>query len=86
MREHLNEKGRLVCNVQMNSTSPIGIASRIANRLPWSTLRNTMSIGEQSTLLRSAGFVVEQITPYGYMSDRAPTSRPVLRLPSWLDY
>ena len=48
-------------------TSPIGIASRIANRLPRSKQHNTMSIDEQGTLLRSAGFIVEQITPYGYL-------------------
>jgi len=67
MREHLAEGGRLVCNIQMNATSPIGIASRIANRLPRSKQRHTVSIDEQSTLLRSAGFIVEQITPYGYL-------------------
>ena len=65
--KHLTEGGRLVCNVQMNATSPTGIASRIANRFPRSKQRHTMSIDEQSTLLRSAGFIVEQITPYGYL-------------------
>ncbi len=34
IREHLNKDGRLVCNIQMNAISPIGIAARIANRLP----------------------------------------------------
>jgi SAM-dependent methyltransferase len=67
IREHLNKEGFLVCNVQMNATSPIGVASRIANRLPWSTQRNTMSIDEQSTLLRSTGFLVQQVTPYGFL-------------------
>jgi 2-polyprenyl-3-methyl-5-hydroxy-6-metoxy-1,4-benzoquinol methylase len=67
MRQHLNEEGWLVCNVQMNATSPFGIASRMMNRLPWSQVRNTMSIDELSTLLTSAGFTVEQVTPYGYL-------------------
>ena len=67
IRKHLKPDGRLVCNIQMNATSPIGIASRIANRLPRSKQRNTVSVDEQSTLLRSAGFIVEQITPYGYL-------------------
>ena len=67
IREHLKPDGRLVCNIQMNATSPIGIASRIANRLPRSKQRNTVSVDEQSTLLRSAGFIVEQITPYAYL-------------------
>ena len=67
IRKHLKQDGRLVCNIQMNATSPIGIASRIANRLPRSKQRNTVSVDEQSTLLGSAGFIVEQITPYGYL-------------------
>jgi SAM-dependent methyltransferase len=67
IRKHLKQDGRLVCNIQMNATSPIGIASRIANRLPRSKQRNTASIDEQSVLLRSAGFIVERITPYGYL-------------------
>jgi hypothetical protein len=67
IRKHLAEGGRLVCNIQMNATSPIGIASRIANRLPRSKRHNTMSIDVQGTLLRTAGFIVEQITPYGYL-------------------
>ena len=62
IRKHLKQDGRLVCNIQMNATSPIGIASRIANRLPRSKQRNTVSIDEQSVLLRSAGFIVERIT------------------------
>ena len=36
IRKHLKPDGRLVCNIQMNATSPIGIASRIANQLPCS--------------------------------------------------
>jgi SAM-dependent methyltransferase len=67
MREHLNPAGRLVCNIQMNATSPIGMASRLANRLPWSPVRNTMSADELSTLLKSAGLTVEHVTGYGYL-------------------
>jgi SAM-dependent methyltransferase len=67
MREHLNPAGRLICNIQMNATSPIGMASYIANRLPWSPIRNTMSADELSTLLKSAGLTVEHITGYGYL-------------------
>jgi len=67
MRDHLNPAGRLVCNIQMNATSPMGIASRIANRIPRSSIRNTMSADELSTLLKSAGFVVEQVKGYGYL-------------------
>jgi SAM-dependent methyltransferase len=67
MRDHLNPPGRLVCNIQMNATSPIGTACRIANRLPWSPIRNTMHADELSTLLKSTGFTVEQVTGYGYL-------------------
>lgn len=67
MREHLNPGGWLVCNVQMNATSPAGTVSRIANRLPWSSIRVTMSADELSTLLKSTGFAVEQVRGYGYL-------------------
>ena len=32
IRKHLKPDGRLVCNIQMNATSPMGVASRVANR------------------------------------------------------
>lgn len=79
IREHLNDEGRLVCNVHMNATSPIGIACRISNRLPGHTLRNTLSIRQFKEMVISAGFVVEQVTPYGYLP------RPGTLLPSFCE-
>lgn len=67
MREHLNQAGSLVCNIQMNATSPSGVASRIVNQLPFSRARNTMSIDEMSRFLTSGGFTIERITAYGYL-------------------
>jgi SAM-dependent methyltransferase len=67
IREHLKEGGTLVCNIQMNATSPVGLACRVVNRLPWSQRRNTTSIDELSTLLSSAGFTIKQVTSYGYL-------------------
>jgi hypothetical protein len=67
IRKHLKRDGRLVCNIQMNAASPMGVASRIANYIPYSRMRNTMSSEEFSTLLNSAGFTVEHVTPYGYL-------------------
>jgi hypothetical protein len=67
LREHLREGGHLIYNVQMNATSPIGVASRIANRIPGLQLRNTMSIDEQNLLLRSTGFLIQDVVPYGFL-------------------
>jgi ubiquinone/menaquinone biosynthesis C-methylase UbiE len=67
IRKHLKRDGRLVCNIQMNATSPIGVASRIANQIPFSRMRNTMSSAEFSALLKSSGFTVERVTAYGYL-------------------
>jgi SAM-dependent methyltransferase len=67
IRSHLNANGVLVCNIHMNASSPMGIATRIASRIPRSRERNTMSVGEFSTLLTSVGFTIEQIIPYGYL-------------------
>lgn len=67
IREHLNDAGRLICNIQMNATSPIGIASRLANRLSLSSERNSMSIDELNSLLISGGFAIERVAAYGYL-------------------
>jgi len=67
IHEHMRDGGSLVCNVQLNTTSPVGLACRMVNRLSWSQHRNTMSIDEISELLVSTGFTVEQVTTYGYM-------------------
>jgi SAM-dependent methyltransferase len=66
IRKHLKKDGRLVCNIQMNATSPCGVASRIANQIPFTRKRNTMSSAELSALLKSTGFTVERVTAYGY--------------------
>ena len=76
IRKHLKTDGRLVCNIQMNATSPCGVASRIANQIPFSRKRNTMSAAELSALLMSTGFTVERVTAYGYLP------RPGRLLPS----
>ena len=67
IRQHLNERGWLICNVQMNATSPFGLAARAANLFPHTNLRNTMSIPELSALLTACDFSIEQVVPYGYL-------------------
>ena len=67
IREQLNDDGRLVCNIHMNATSPVGLAYRTLNRLFGRTLRNTLSARRFKELLISSGFVVEQVIPYGYL-------------------
>ena len=64
---HLKPGGSLICNVQMNATSPIGLVCRVLNRLPWCQRRNTLSIDELSSLLSSAGFTIRQVSAYGYL-------------------
>jgi SAM-dependent methyltransferase len=64
---HLKKGGVLVCNVQMNATSPAGLACRMLNRLPWSPRRNTLSVDELSRLLSSAGFTTRHVISYGYL-------------------
>jgi SAM-dependent methyltransferase len=67
IREHLIEEGRLVCNVHMNASSPIGLAYRVSNRLFGPPFRNTLSIDQFKALLISAGFTVEDVIAYGYL-------------------
>jgi SAM-dependent methyltransferase len=67
IREHLKDGGRLVCNIHMNATSPIGVACRVLNQLYGRTLRNTLSARRFDELLVSSGFIVEKLIPYGYL-------------------
>ena len=63
----LNQGGRLVCNIHMNATSPVGIAYRLLNQVLGRTVRNTMSARRFKQILLSSNFVVERIIPYGYL-------------------
>jgi SAM-dependent methyltransferase len=67
IRSQLKEDGRLVCNIHMNATSPVGVACRLLNRLFGRTVRNALSAGRFKQILISSGFVVERIIPYGYL-------------------
>lgn len=67
INEHLNDGGRLVCNVHMNATSPIGLACRLLNRLSGRTIRHTLSAATFKEFLTASGFLVEEMIPYGYL-------------------
>jgi SAM-dependent methyltransferase len=67
MRRQLNEGGYLICNVQMNATSPFGLALRAANAFPRSDFLNTLSIGDLTDLLIASGFDVKRVAAYGYL-------------------
>lgn len=63
----LKDGGRLVCNVHMNATSPVGLVCRLLNRLFGRTIRNTLSEARFKELLTASGFLVEEVIPYGYL-------------------
>lgn len=67
IHKHLRQGGVLICNAQMNATSPVGLASRMLNRLPWSQQRNCLTVDELSAMLSSAGFTISQVSSYGYL-------------------
>ncbi|WP_292855073.1 methyltransferase domain-containing protein [Mesorhizobium sp.] len=67
INHQLKAEGRLVCNVHMSATSPIGLVCRLLNRLFGRTIRNTLSEARFSELLAASGFVVETVIPYGYL-------------------
>ena len=67
INEHLKDGGRLVCNVHMNATSPIGLVSRLLNWLFGRTIRHTLSVARFKELLAASGFLVEETIPYGYL-------------------
>lgn len=67
INDHLKDGGRLVCNVHMNATSPIGLVSRLLNRLFGRAIRHTLSTAKFNELLTASGFLVEEMIPYGYL-------------------
>jgi len=67
INQQLKDGGRLVCNVHMNATSPIGLVCRLLNWSLGRTVRNTLSETRFKKLLTASGFLVEEVIPYGYL-------------------
>jgi SAM-dependent methyltransferase len=66
IRKHLAPNGRLVCNIHMNSSSPMGYAYRLTRRLKLPT-HNTLSLAEFKRTLAESGFTVEQVHWYSVL-------------------
>jgi len=64
---HLRNDGVLVCNIQLNATSPIGSFSRVLNWAYPSRPRHTLTLYQFSSLLSDEGFEVVESTYYGYL-------------------
>ncbi len=63
----LRENGRLVLNIHVNSTSILGIAYRLRNRLAGKTVANTCSFAAIEQYLKDCGFEVETTAWYSYL-------------------
>lgn len=64
---HLRKGGVLVCNIQMNATSPIGLVSCILNWAYPRNPRNTMTLKQFSRMLSDEGFELVESRYYGYL-------------------
>ncbi|KZD21338.1 class I SAM-dependent DNA methyltransferase [Tardiphaga robiniae] len=64
---YLRKDGVLVCNIQLNATSPIGMVSRILNWAYPRRPRNTLTLDQFSRVLSAEGFEVIESTYYGYL-------------------
>ncbi|SFN99837.1 Methyltransferase domain-containing protein [Mesorhizobium sp. NFR06] len=67
IRNHLADRGRIICNIHVNASSPAGLASRLVNRVLRQTSHNTLSVDRMEELLADAGFVVENVIAYGFL-------------------
>lgn len=63
---HLAANGRLICNIHMNATSPMGLIYRLLSHTPWRT-HNTLSLNAFTVLLSRTGFVVDRVIWYGML-------------------
>ena len=69
---HLVPGGRLVCNIHVNASSPMGLFYRLWDRTVGGAPHNTFRTGEFVELLRAHGFAAEQVRPYGYWPRPGP--------------
>lgn len=66
MRSCLSQQGTLVINVHVNSTSFLGFAYNVRNRLKGRVVSNILGFGEMKTLLERHGFEVKRVHWYGF--------------------
>ncbi|MFB9265024.1 class I SAM-dependent methyltransferase [Bradyrhizobium erythrophlei] len=64
---HLRERGTLVCNIHLNATSPMGLASRVMSWLNPARRRKTLTFNQFSKILTEEGFEIVATTPYGFL-------------------
>ena len=64
---HLRKGGVLVCNIQLNATSPIGLVSRVLNWAYPRRPRSTLTSDQFSRVLSDEGFEIVESTYYGYL-------------------
>jgi SAM-dependent methyltransferase len=67
IRGHIAPGGRLICNIHMNSRSPMGWFYNLANRVKWLPRHNTLSFKHFAQTLEQCGFEVEQVIWYGVL-------------------
>ena len=67
LRPLLAPSGRLIANVHVNATSPLGMAYRVRNALKRRTVANTLSFHQFESTLVKHGFEVEDTYWYSYL-------------------
>jgi SAM-dependent methyltransferase len=68
----LREGGVLVCNIHLNATSPMGLASRVLNWAYPKIPRNTLTLDQFSTVLKQERFEIVDTKSYGYLPRPGP--------------
>ena len=88
----------LVCNIHLNATSPMGLASRVLNWVYPRIPRNTLTLDQFSSVLKEQGFEIVDTKSYGYLPRPGPffprlcellvepfeTACKALKVPGWL--
>ena len=72
IHRHLNEGGTLICNVQTNASSPIGLVYRMFNWLLSRPVRHTLGLEAVKGLLTSSGFEIVDVRNYGFLPRPGP--------------
>jgi SAM-dependent methyltransferase len=72
IRSHLKDDGRLVCNIHMAQTSPMGRTYDLMSKILRRTVHRTMHCSTFTRLIESEGFAVENIFWYSFLPRPGP--------------
>lgn len=67
IHRHLNDGGWLICDIHVNANSPLGLVTRVLNRIRPAWRQNVISRRQFARFLKESGFEIVGTEAYGYL-------------------